>query len=61
MFKLAIFGFIGVMIWGGLFSSFSFTNSEGDFSISIDKEKAISSLSTGMDKVTNTYNDTMGN
>jgi len=57
MFKLAFFAVLGIAIWGGVFKSLSFSNTEGDVGVNINKSEAIKSVANGWDKATTAYNN----
>jgi hypothetical protein len=55
MFKWILLAILALAIWGGLYKAIDFTDSEGNFSITIDKGAAIDSLSEGANKLQNVY------
>ena len=53
MFKWILIVVLGLAIWGGLYNAFDFSDKEGNFTIQIDKDKALESLREGADKAQN--------
>ena len=53
MLKWIIIVVIGLALWGGLYKAFNFSDSEGNLTIEIDKDKAIESFKEGASKAQN--------